>query len=74
MGKVVIVVLAYLVLGVLEMVPLVREKVKKHIITYLVFWTLAAVFSLLLTLKVKLPSFERAMIDLITSITEKGGV
>jgi len=74
MGKAVIVVLAYLVLGVLEMVPLVRKKIKKHIIIYLVFWTLAAVFSLLLTLKVKLPSFERTMIDLISSITGKGGV
>ena len=71
MGMALVVLLAYLILGILEMVPLVREKVKKHIVVYLVFWTLSTVFSLLLVLKVELPSFERAMIELITSV--KGG-
>ena len=71
MGKALAVLLACLVFGVLQMVPLVRKKEKKHIAIYLVFWTLATVFSVLLTLKIKLPSFERTMIELITSI--KGG-
>lgn len=73
MGKVLVVISAYLILGVLEMVPLIRKKEKKNSIVYLVFWTLAAVFSVLLVLKVKLPSFERAMIELITSATKGGG-
>jgi hypothetical protein len=74
MGKALIVLLAYLTLGVLEIVPLIRKKEKKNIAVYLIFWTLAAVFSLLLVLKVKLPSFERTMIEIITSITQGGGM
>lgn len=74
MGQALMVLAAYLLVGILQMMPLVRQKIKKHIITYLVFWVLSTAFSLLLVLKVKLPSFERAMIELITSITGGGGV
>lgn len=68
MGQAILVFVAYLGVGILQLVLLFRQKEKKKIAAYLVFWTVALVFSVLLVLNVKLPSFERFIIDKIQSM------
>ena len=73
MLQAVLVILAFLAFGVWQIVPLIRQKIRRHIIVYLCFWTASLILSLLLVFKVELPSFERFMMDIIKSITGQGG-
>ena len=73
MGQAALVVLAFLGFGLWQMIPLVRQKIKRHIVVYLCFWAASLAFSLLLVFKVELPSFEQFVMTLIKSITGQGG-
>ncbi len=53
---VVLVILAYGIIGVIELIPLIKEKKMKEIILYSVFFSAAFVISLLLSLGVEIPS------------------
>ncbi|WP_053955687.1 hypothetical protein [Inediibacterium massiliense] len=53
---VILIILAYLIIGVLEIVPLVKKKQKKELILYMTLFLTAFVMSILLSLGVKIPS------------------
>lgn len=52
----VIVILVYLIIGTIEIVPLIKKNNKKEITLYIITFILAFILSLLLSLGVKIPS------------------
>ncbi|SMB87965.1 hypothetical protein SAMN00017405_1804 [Desulfonispora thiosulfatigenes DSM 11270] len=53
---VILIILAYLIIGVLEIYPLIEQKKKKELIAYSLTFSIAFVMSLLLSLGVEIPS------------------
>ncbi|WP_129597451.1 hypothetical protein [Anaerophilus nitritogenes] len=53
---VILIILAYLIIGVIEIVPLIQKRQKKEIILYVTLFLTAFVMSVLLSLGVEIPS------------------
>ncbi|QZY54579.1 hypothetical protein [Crassaminicella profunda] len=53
---VILIVLVYIVIGVIEIVPLVKKNQKKELILYSITFAAAFIISVLLSLGVKIPS------------------
>lgn len=68
---VIIVILVYLIIGVIEMVPLVKKNQKKELIFYSITFMGAFIMSLLLSLGVKIPSPAKPIEKIVTTIMGK---
>lgn len=66
---VVFIILAYLIIGFAEIVPLVQQGEKKQIILYVMTFFLAFVISLLLGLGVSIPSPAKPIEGIIKAVT-----
>jgi MFS superfamily sulfate permease-like transporter len=71
---VILIIIAYGIIGFFEIAPLVKQKQKKELIIYLATFTFAFVISILLGLGVKIPSpakpiesAVKAVLDVFTS-------
>lgn len=53
---IVLIILAYLIIGLIEIIPLYKKKKKKELILYSITFGFAFILSLLLSLGVKIPS------------------
>jgi len=53
---VIIIIITYLIIGIIEIIPLIKKKMKKELIIYSVTFITAFVLSILLSLGVKIPS------------------
>jgi hydrogenase/urease accessory protein HupE len=71
-GGVIAVMAAYLIVGLWEIIPLRRQKKRKVMIVYIVFWAAAFGISLMLVAGVRIPSLERALIHWYYVIFEGG--
>ena len=67
----VLVILAYALIGFIEIVPLVQKKQHKELVLYSVTFGLAFIISLLLSLGVKIPSPARPIERLVLFILGK---
>ncbi|MCG8500524.1 MAG: hypothetical protein MJB12_08985 [Firmicutes bacterium] len=67
----VLVILAYALIGFIEIVPLVQKKQRKELVLYSVTFGLAFIISLLLSLGVKIPSPARPIERLVLFILGK---
>lgn len=72
MGGVIAVMAAYLIVGLWEIIPLRRQKKRKVMIVYIVFWAAALGISLMLVAGIKIPSLERVLIHGYYVIFEGG--
>lgn len=66
---VLLVILAYIVVGFLEIVPLVKKKQKKELVLYSFLFLTAFTISLLLSLGVKIPSPAKPIENAVRAIT-----
>ncbi|MCG8540049.1 MAG: hypothetical protein MJA82_08940 [Clostridia bacterium] len=64
----ILIILAYLVIGIIEMVPLYKKNRKKELTVYTIFFLTAFIISLLLSLGVKIPSPAKPIEDVINRI------
>ncbi len=62
-----LVIIGYLVLGILEIPPLIKKQQTKELVLYSVFFTLAFVLSILLVLGVNLPSPAKMLERVVTT-------
>ena len=53
---VILIILGYIIIGAVEIIPLIKKKQKKELIVYSVFFVSAFIISLLLALGVEIPS------------------
>lgn len=63
--------IVYAIFSVFEMISLKKTNRKKELIAFTVFISLAYVISMLLVFGVKIPSIDRAIGDIVTSITKE---
>lgn len=68
---VVLVILAYLIIGVLEVTPLVMNKQKKELTLFSILFGTAFVMSILLSLGVKIPSPAKPIENVVLWIMGK---
>ncbi len=66
-----VVAVIYILFSVFEMIPMIKAKKKKELIAFTVIMSCAFIISILLTFNVKVPSFDRFIGDIITSITKE---
>lgn len=64
----ILVILAYAVIGFIEIVPLVKRKQKKEVILYSVTFSCAFILSLLLSLGVDIPSPARPIERVVKAV------
>lgn len=63
-----LVILGYIVIGILEIVPLVKQKQSRELVCYSVLFTIAFTLSILLTLGIKIPSPVQPLQKLVESV------
>ena len=68
---VVLVILAYIIIGAIEIVPLVKKKEKKELVLYSATFLFAFVISVLLSLGVKIPSPAKPIEKIVMTILGK---
>ncbi|SHH07956.1 hypothetical protein [Tepidibacter thalassicus] len=66
-----LVILAYLIIGVIEIVPLLKKNQKKELVLYSITFILAFVISILLSLGVKIPSPAKAIEKVVLTVLGK---
>ncbi len=66
--KALVVLFLYTGVGFLEIIPLKKEKNKKKLILYIALLSLSAVISILITLRVKIPSPSTPIKQFVTFI------
>ncbi len=64
-----LVVIAFLLIGIIEIVPMVKENQKKELVLYSVLFAAAFVLSILLSLGVKIPSPSEPIEHLVRAVT-----
>lgn len=67
----VVVTIVYVLFSVFEIISLSKEKRKKELIVFTVIMAGAFIVSMLLVFGVKLPSFDRFIGNIVTSITKE---
>ncbi len=67
----ILIILGYLIIGVFEIVPLVKHKQIKELVVYSILFSFAFTLSLLLSLDVKIPSPAIPIENIIKSIIGK---
>lgn len=67
----IIVILIYLIIGLLEILPLIRQKQKKELIIYSVLFSGAFIMSLLLSFGIELPSPAGPIETVVKAIIRK---
>lgn len=67
----VLIILGYLIIGVIEIVPLYKKKKKKELLVYSIFFSAAFIISLLLSLGVKIPSPAKPIEAIVNTILGK---
>lgn len=67
----VVVTIVYILFSVFEMISLLKEKKKKELIAFTLIMSFAFIISMLLIFGVKLPSFDRFIGNIVTSITKE---
>jgi hypothetical protein len=67
----VVVTIVYVLFSVFEIISLSKEKRKKELIVFTVIMSCAFILSMLLIFGVKLPSFDRFIGNIVTSITKE---
>ncbi|WZL72585.1 hypothetical protein QBE52_16190 [Clostridiaceae bacterium 35-E11] len=68
---VVLVILVYSIIGVIEIVPMVKKNEKKELLVYSILFSGAFVLSVLLSLGVKVPSPAKPIEKIVKAIIEK---
>ncbi|SHJ63952.1 hypothetical protein [Tepidibacter formicigenes] len=66
-----LIILAYLIIGFIEIVPLVKRNQRKELVLYSVMFGLAFVISILLSLGVKIPSPAKAIEKVVLTVLGK---
>lgn len=67
----VLIILAYIIIGIIEIVPMVKKKQKKELILYSVTLMIAFIISLLLSLGVDIPSPAKAIEKIVLTVIGK---
>lgn len=67
----ILIILGYIVIGVIEIVPLYKKNKKKELAVYTIFFMTAFIISLLLSLGVKIPSPAKPIENVVKAITGK---
>jgi hypothetical protein len=65
------VIVIYALFAVLEIIPLLKQNRKKELAAFTVIMSCAFIISLLLSFNIKIPSFDRFIGDVVTSITKE---
>lgn len=66
----IIVIIIFGVIGVTEIVPLVRDKKKKELIVYSIFFSMAFVLMLLFSLEVEIPQISKGIQAVVESVVK----
>lgn len=67
----ILVILAYIIIGIVEILPMVKKNQKKELVLYSIIFSGAFVLSLLLSLGINVPSPARPIEKVIQAITGK---
>ncbi|MCT4594536.1 MAG: hypothetical protein N4A57_09740 [Anaeromicrobium sp.] len=67
------IILVYVIIGAIEITPLVKKKKKKDLTVYLVLYTLALVLSVLISIGVKVPSPAIPIQKMVEAVIGKQG-
>ncbi|MFZ5966901.1 MAG: hypothetical protein ACOYVK_06975 [Bacillota bacterium] len=67
----VLVILAYIVIGAIEIIPLIKKKQKKELVVYSVLFGGAFILSLLLSLGVEIPSPAKYITKIVEAVVGK---
>lgn len=67
----VLVILVYIIIGVIEIIPMVKKNQKKEIILYSVILMIAFIISLLLSIGVEIPSPAKAIEKIVLTVLGK---
>jgi hypothetical protein len=65
------VIVIYILFAVFEVIPLAKQNRRKELVAFTVIMTCAFIISVLLSFNVKIPSFDRFIGDVVTSITKE---
>lgn len=65
------VIVIYILFAVFEIIPLLKQNRKKELVAFAIIMSCAFIISVLLTFDVKIPSFDRFIGDIVTSITKE---
>ncbi|WP_432661823.1 hypothetical protein R9X47_14755 [Wukongibacter baidiensis] len=67
----ILIILGYLIIGIIEIVPLYKNNKKKELVVYSIFFSAAFIISLLLSLGVKIPSPAKPIETIVNTILGK---
>ena len=68
------VIIAYLLVGLVDLMKMLQKKEDKQIKVYAVLWSIALVFTILINVKfLKIPSIASVLTDLFRIIIPQGG-
>ncbi len=66
---IVFVIIGYIIIGVIEIVPLIKKQQKKELVVYSILFSSSFILSLLLSLGVKIPSPAKPIENLVKAVT-----
>lgn len=67
----ILVIIAYSIIGILEIIPLIKKNQRKELILYTALFTIAFIMSLLLSLDVKIPSPAKPIEKMVKAVMGK---
>ncbi|MCT4605161.1 MAG: hypothetical protein N4A64_03505 [Marinisporobacter sp.] len=67
----ILVIIVYIIIGILEIVPLIKRNQKKELVLYTVLFTTAFIMSLLISLDVKIPSPAKPIEKIVKAVIGK---
>lgn len=65
------VILIYIIIIIIEIIPMIRNKKRNMIMTYIIFMATSLILSVLLSLEVKIPSPASAIEKIVYAIIKK---
>jgi len=68
---IIFIIIAYLIIGFVEIVPLYRKKQTREMVLYISIFTIALALSILIATEIKVPSPAKAMGEIVMSILGK---
>lgn len=67
----VIIIIGYIIIGIIEIIPLIKQNKKKELVLYSVLFGSAFIISLLLSIGVKIPSPAKPIEKIVEAIVGK---